>query len=94
MSIDISSLSPSQQRADHIPVPDLLHRRARLSYDRHALAELLETSFVGGGTEDVIEGYLGRPDVQDSSSWKPEFFQQELFLTELLEDCFHVRVAG
>lgn len=88
------SAVPAIRPARPIPVPDLLHLEPRLALDGAALVELLETSFIGGGgVGPHLEEALGRPQVQDST-WQPEFFADELFLADLLEDCFTVRVRG
>ncbi len=77
-----------------IPVPDLLHRRARLGLDGEALAELLESAFLGGGDGGPGLDRILAASHSDGSTWRAEFFRDELFLDELIEDCCEVTVAG
>ncbi len=77
-----------------IPVPDLLHPEPRLALDGAALAELLESAFLGGGDAGPnLERSLTAHDAA-GSSWRAELFADELFLDELVEDCCTVRVQG
>ncbi len=77
-----------------IPVPDLLHPRPRLGLDGEALAELLEAAFLGGGDggpgldRTLAAGHPG------GSTWRAEFFREELFLDDLVEDCCKLTVDG
>ncbi len=85
-------LSPGRRRS-RIPVPDLLFERPRLALDDAALSELMEISFLGGGAADRLERALAEPEVT-GSSWQPELFEDELFLDELVEECFEADAAG
>jgi DNA mismatch repair protein MutS2 len=80
-----------------IPVPDLLHARPHLALDGEALADLLETSFLGGGgaetLDQVLAADLGGPD-PSAPGWREEFFREDLFLDELIEETFRVTVRG
>jgi DNA mismatch repair protein MutS2 len=77
-----------------IPVPDLLHQRARLGLDGEALAELLEAAFLGGGDAGPGLDRILAAGHPDGSSWRAEFFRDELFLDDLVEDCCKVEVDG
>ncbi len=77
-----------------IPVPDLLHPRGRLGLDGEALAELLEAAFLGGGDGGPGLDRALSASPPDGSSWRSEFFREELFLDELVEDCCRVTVDG
>ncbi|MDX1501602.1 MAG: DNA mismatch repair protein [Thermoanaerobaculia bacterium] len=82
-----------EYRRSVIPVPDLLHPRPRLALDGKALAELLETSFLGGGGADNLEQALAAGS-GPRSTWRPEFFRHDLFLDDLVEDCLQVWVGS
>lgn len=86
-------LRDRHQPAARIPVPDLLHPRARLGLDGKALDELLEISFLGGDRAGHLERALETP-LLETSDWRPELFRDELFLDDLIADCFRVEVAG
>ena len=77
-----------------IPVPDLMHPRPRLGLDGEALAELLEAAFLGGGDGGPgLERALSARH-PDGSTWRAEFFHDELFLDDLIEDCLTLVVDG
>ena len=77
-----------------IPVPDLLHPRARLGLDGEALVDLLEAAFLGGGDGGPGLDQALAACGPDGSTWRAEFFGDELFLDELIADCCKVAVAG
>ena len=77
-----------------IPLPDLLHPRPRLGLQGEALAELLEGAFLGGGDAGPALDRALAGARSDGSTWRAEFFAEELFLDELIEDCFTVSVDG
>jgi DNA mismatch repair protein MutS2 len=89
---------PAPQRpTPPIPVPDLLHERPHLAIDGVALAELLETSFLGGGGADTLDQTLARDlggSGPESTGWRDEFFREDLFLDELIDETFKVAVRG
>jgi DNA mismatch repair protein MutS2 len=77
-----------------IPVPDLLHTKARLGLDGEALAELLEAAFLGGGAGGPGLDRALTASHPDGSTWRAEFFRDELFLEDLVADCCKVVVDG
>jgi DNA mismatch repair protein MutS2 len=77
-----------------IPVPDLLHPHARLAIAGEALAELLEAAFLGGGDGGPGLDRALAASGPDDSTWRGEFFRDELFLDDLIEDCCRVAVDG
>ena len=77
-----------------IPVPDLLHPRARLGLDGEALAELLEAAFLAGGSGGPGLDRTLAASHPGGSTWQAEFFRDELFLDDLVEDCCKVVVDG
>ena len=77
-----------------IPVPDLLHPRPGLDLDGEALSELLEAAFLGGGAGGPGLDRALSESRPDGSTWRAEFFRDELFLDELVEDCCKLKVAG
>ncbi|MFQ5349557.1 MAG: DNA mismatch repair protein [Thermoanaerobaculia bacterium] len=77
-----------------IPVPDLLHPRPRLGLDGEALAELLEAAFLGGGDGGPGLDRTLAASHPGGSTWRAEFFRDELFLDDLVEDCCKVVVDG
>ncbi len=81
------------RRAKMIPIPDLLHPKPRLSLDGKALAEMLEVGFLGGAHGPTLEKTLAPPYLEPST-WRQEFFVEELFLDEFIEDCLTVHIGG
>ena len=77
-----------------IPVPDLLQPRPRLGLDGEALAELLEAAFLGGGDGGPGLDRALSASHPGGSTWRAEFFRDELFLDDLVEDCLKLVVDG
>lgn len=77
-----------------IPTPDLLHPTPRLGLDGEALAELLESSFLGGGDGGPSLDRALEASHPGGSTWRAEFFREELFLDDLVEDLCKVVVDG
>jgi DNA mismatch repair protein MutS2 len=77
-----------------IPVPDLLHPLPRLGLDGEALADLLEAAFLGGGDGGPGLDRALSASHPAGSTWRAEFFADELFLDDLIQDCCRVEVDG
>jgi DNA mismatch repair protein MutS2 len=76
-----------------IPVPDLLFPEPRFALDGEALNEMLELAYMGGDSGTSLEKVLSEPRLE-GSTWKPEFFAEELFLPDFVHDCLGVEVDG
>lgn len=83
----------SRPSRDVIRIPDLLHPEPRLALDGKALSELLEIGFLGGAHGPTLDRALAPPHLA-ASPWKPEFFVEDLFLDELIEECLTVTLSG
>ena len=66
-----------------IPLPDLLHDRTHAPADDEFLVELLELAFLGRNESANIDEGVGEIPLPEST-WKPAFFQGDLFLEEFL----------
>jgi DNA mismatch repair protein MutS2 len=75
------------------PLPDLLHPRPSAGLDARLLAELLETSFLGGEPGSALDDVLEAAPVPESP-WNEEHFADELFLDEVIEGCFRILRDG
>lgn len=85
-----------RQPSTPVPVPDLLNVQPRLLLDEEALDELLEVSFLGGGTADHLEEALSKPAGRGDAGdgWDPDLFSEELFMDAFVEECFQVASLG
>ena len=76
-----------------IPVPDLLFPDPHYALDGEALNEMLELAYMGGDSGASLERVLSEPQVY-GSSWNPDFFGEELFLRDFVQDCLKIEVDG
>jgi DNA mismatch repair protein MutS2 len=74
-------------------IPDLLSLKPRLGVDYRALVEVLGMAFLGRELGTSVHDALARSEVP-RSSWRPEFFAEDLFVRELVADCFDLHVEG
>jgi len=76
-----------------IPVPDLLFPEPQEALDGEALNEMLELAYIGGESAGQLDKVLSQPTFQHST-WTPEFFVEELFLEDFVDNCLGVTVEG
>lgn len=75
------------------PIPDLLCADARVRVDVSALRQALVFAFAAGGLDDAIEQAIENAELPDSS-WQKDAFERDVYLAELVDGCFGVRIAG
>lgn len=73
-------------------VPDLLHLDARLGLDPENVQALLELSFLGREAAKDLDRVLA--GVSPEADWNLDLFAEDLFVRELIHDCFELRVEG
>ncbi|HJO04717.1 MAG TPA: DNA mismatch repair protein [Acidobacteriota bacterium] len=76
-----------------IPLPDLLHGRKNAYPDNALLEDLLELAFLGSNETASIHEHLGESPLE-SSPWDPKLFDEDVFLTEFVEDSSHIELGG
>ena len=74
-------------------VPDLLQLAPYLSIDRRALSESLGLAFLGRELGTELHDALANA-VFPTSSWRPEFFADDLFVKNLVERSFTLTMDG
>ncbi|MDA8017060.1 MAG: DNA mismatch repair protein [Thermoanaerobaculia bacterium] len=72
--------------------PDLLHVDARLGLDPENVQTLLELSFLGREAAKDLDRVLA--GVTPEADWNLDLFAEDLFVRELIHDCFELRVEG
>lgn len=83
-----------------LPLPDLLHGRRHAPVDRALIRELLDTPLLGAEPETAVTGGdPGGPGTEGGggaavSPWRPEAFQDDLFLSDLVADAFRLEWRG
>ncbi|REJ83233.1 MAG: DNA mismatch repair protein [Acidobacteria bacterium] len=89
---------PSARRPDGLVLPDLLQPEPFLGVDYHALAEVLGMAFLGRELGTQIHDHLARARVPPAGpgqgAFRPEFFAHDLFVRELLQECFGLTIDG
>ncbi len=76
-----------------IPIPDLLHGREHAYPDNELLEDLLEIAFLGANETARIHERLGESPLE-ASPWDPRMFDEDVFLTEFVEDSSHIEIGG
>ena len=71
-------------------IPDLLNAEPRLRIDTELLRDNLPFAFVSGDSNGSIERAVSDMEIGESA-WNPSSFQDELFLTELVDLCMRAR---
>ncbi|HEV3189861.1 MAG TPA: DNA mismatch repair protein, partial [Polyangiaceae bacterium] len=75
------------------PIPDLLCADARVRVDVSALRQALVFAFAAGGLDEAIEQAIENAELPESS-WQKTAFERDVYLAELVDGCFGVRIAG
>ncbi len=76
-----------------IALPDLLHATPRVSVDNQVLRELLELGFLGKETGSAFDRALSEA-MEDVDGWQTAFFAEDLFLGDLVAQCFRLELDG
>ncbi len=76
-----------------IPVPDLLNRAPFLGLDREALTDLLGLAILGREIGTEFHDLMGEAEMP-TTSWRPEFFEQDLFVDRLIAESFRISLGG
>ncbi|RMH20497.1 MAG: DNA mismatch repair protein [Acidobacteria bacterium] len=76
-----------------ISLPDLLHLEPRVSVDDAVLRELLDLGFLGKETGSSFDRALSEA-MSERDGWQGGFFAHDLFLKELVENCFTLTLDG
>ncbi len=75
------------------PCPDLLCADARVRMDVTALRQTLVFAFAAGGPQEAFDDAMASAALP-RSSWRREGFARDLYVDELVDKCFGVRVQG
>jgi len=76
-----------------IPLPDLLSPAGGPGPDPESLANLLDLAFLGRASTGELDRELNSMDA-GATSWVPEHFRDDLFLTELVRGSMDLRVCS
>jgi DNA mismatch repair protein MutS2 len=76
-----------------IPIPDLLCVDARVRIDATSFGQTLVFAFAAGAPADVVEAAVGRAALPDSS-WEVAGFARDLFVGQIVQKGFEVRIDG
>ncbi|HVR29477.1 MAG TPA: DNA mismatch repair protein [Thermoanaerobaculia bacterium] len=77
---------PSAAAVEETVIPDLLHRDPQLVVDEKALQDLLGLAFLGRDLGTSIGDALAAAKLRNGA-WKPEFFEQDLFVRDFAKAC-------
>jgi DNA mismatch repair protein MutS2 len=88
----LSALGTSHRRQQR-PWPDLLNPEPSVSVDETALRSALGFSFIAEDDNGAIAAALAQAPLA-ASSFEPECFFRELYLSELVQQCMEVRHEG
>jgi DNA mismatch repair protein MutS2 len=75
------------------PIPDLLSAEPAVRVDLAELRQTLVFAFAMSGSIDGFDQAMARATLP-ASGWAPRYFARDLFLEQLLERCFSVRIGG
>ncbi len=77
-----------------IPIPDLLNREPFLGIDGKALSDLLGLAILGREIGTEFHDLMAEAEVTPVATWRPEFFEDDLFVERLIEESFELRIDG
>ncbi len=75
------------------PVPDLLCAEPSVRVDLGGVRQTLVFAFAAGASQEVFDGALAKAELP-ASSWRRAGFARDLYVDELVEKCFDVRIEG
>ena len=84
------SLEPVSVARD---LPDLLHPVPFARVDLAKLERALDFAFASGGSHTEIQDCLERA-ARVPSAWEPECFERDVFLSDLVQQCFPIVIDG
>lgn len=76
-----------------IPIPDLLNREPFLGIDREALSDLLGLAILGREIGTEFHDLMAEAETPPTT-WRPEFFEQDLFIDRLIAESFDIAMDG
>ncbi|MDE2978435.1 MAG: hypothetical protein OXU63_13070 [Acidobacteriota bacterium] len=76
-----------------IPIPDLLNREPFLGIDREALTDLLGLAILGREIGTEFHDLMAEAETPPTT-WRPEFFEQDLFIDRLIAESFEIAMDG
>lgn len=76
-----------------LPIPDLLNREPFLGIDRKALSDLLGLAILGREIGTEFHDVMADAETPDST-WRPEFFEEDLFVARLIAESFELQIDG
>jgi DNA mismatch repair protein MutS2 len=88
----LAPLSPTQQRSAS-PWPDVWNLTPSVAVDEAALRAALTFSFIAEDDNGAIQGALDQAPIA-ASSFEPECFFRELYVSELVQQCMQPRHDG
>ncbi len=75
------------------PVPDLLCADPSARIDLGSLRQTLVFAFAAGASQEVFDAALAKATLP-ASSWRRAGFARDLYVDELVDKCFDVRIEG
>ncbi len=76
-----------------VAIPDILNLEPRISVDSAAIHELLELAFLGKEAAKSLDRTLGELR-GGGRGWGLDLFAEDLFVRDLIRDCFTVEIEG
>lgn len=76
-----------------LPIPDLLCARERIRLDTASFGQALTFAFAAGAPADAFDEIVNRAALPESS-WQPGGFARDLFVGQIVQKGFEVRIDG
>ena len=76
-----------------IPIPDLLNRDPFLGIDGKALSDLLGLAILGREIGTEFHDLMAEAETP-ATTWRPEFFEHDLFIDRLITESFKLTIDG
>ena len=76
-----------------ISLPDLLNAKPRVAVDHEQIRELLELGYLGKETGGTFDQAIALA-LEEDQGWNQSFFAHDLFIRELVTDCFQLEIEG
>jgi DNA mismatch repair protein MutS2 len=75
------------------PVPDLVCAEPAVRIDLGVIRQVLVFAFATGASQEAFDGQLAKAELP-ASSWHRAGFARDLYLDEIVDKCFEVKVDG
>ena len=75
------------------PVPDLVCAEPAVRVDLAVIRQVLVFAFATGASQEAFDGVLANAKLPPSS-WNRASFARDLYLDEIVDKCFEVKVGG